>query len=226
MEAIALTHPLLMRESERRIASAVGSRDPRESTVARRLLADGAVLRLWDIEHARYMRVIARERRRPGQLTALRGVSFGLIHRKALFEYLRSERPRGDERRRIVALFHRSLAHSTALVWEHHEFVRASCSMLCTNHIATSLLEERAFDEAFCEYERLFAEYFRLFCSAGDAGVESADPCRALLPLLKHELSELRRLMMAGSDALAAAQRARRLLLSATGDTVRLPALR
>ena len=90
MDASALTHPQLMRESERRIESAVDSTDPGESIVALRLLADGAVLRLWSVEHARYMRVVARERRRPDQLSALRVVSFGLIHRKAVFEYLRS----------------------------------------------------------------------------------------------------------------------------------------
>ena len=226
MDAAALTHPQLMRESERRIESAADSRDPRESTIARRLLADGIVFRLWDIEHARYMRVVARERRRPGQLAALRGISFGLIHRKALFEYLRAERPRANERRRILALFHRSLAHSSALIREHHEFVRASCSMLCANHIASSLLEERAFVEALRDYERLFTEYFRLFCSASDAVPAAADPCRALLPYLKHELQEQRRLIMAGPAAIAAAQRTRTLLLSPTGDTVRLATLR
>jgi len=226
MDAVALTHPQLMRESERRIESAVESRDSRESIVARRLLADGAVLRLWDIEHARYMRAVARERRRAAQLVALRGVSFGLVHRKALFEHLRAERPQGDERRRVVALFHRSLGHSAALVWEHHEFVRASCSMLCATHIATSLLREQAFAEAFRDYEQLFAEYFRLYCSASTTDGEPADPCRSLLPYLKHQLNEQRRLIMAGPEVLAAAQRSRKLLWSSTGDTVRLPVLR
>lgn len=226
MDAVALTHPQLMRESERRIESAVESRDQRESIVACRLLADGAVLRLWDIEHARYMRVVARERRRLGQLAALRELSFALIHRKALFEHLCAERPRVDERRRIVALFHRSLAYSAALVSEHREFVRASCSMLCASHIATSLLEEATFAEAFRDYAQLFAEYFRLFCSVSGGGVEATDPCRDLLPYLKHQLHEQRRLIIAGPAALAAAQRSRRLLFSPTGDTVRLPALR
>lgn len=226
MDAVALTHPQLMRESERRIESAVDSTDPGESTVARRLLADGAVLRLWSVEHARYMRVVARERRRHAQLSALRAVSFGLIHRKAVFEHLRTERPSGEERRRIVALFHRSLCHTAALVAEHREFVRASCSILCTSHIATSVLEERTFDEAFRDYERMFTEYFRLFCSASRTDLQEADPCRALLPYLKHELNEQRRLILAGTEALAAAQAARKALLSPTGDTATIRTLK
>ena len=226
MDASALTHPQLMRESERRIESAVDSTDPGESIVARRLLADGAVLRLWSVEHARYMRVVARERRRPDQLSALRVVSFGLIHRKAVFEYLRSERPPEGERRRVVSIFHRSLGHSAALVAEHREFIRASCSILCTSHIATSVLEATIFDEALRDYERMFSEYFRLFCSARRAGPGVPDPCHALLPYLKHELEEQRRLILAGAETLAAAQLARKKLLSRTGDTAKLPKLR
>jgi len=226
MDAVGLTHPLLMRESERRIESAANSRDPRESAVARRLLADGTALRLWNVEHTRYMRAVARERRRPGQSAALRGISFSLIHRKALFEHLLAERPADDRRRRIVALFHRSLSHSAAVLWEHREFVRAKCSMLCTGHIATCLLEEAAFDEAFRDYERLFAEYFRLFCSVRIEADGAKDPCRSLLPYLKHQLAEQRRLIMAGPTTVAASQRARDALLRPTGDTVKLPTLR
>ena len=226
MAAVALTHTQLMRESERRIERAVVSRDSRESIAARRLLADDAAFRLWDIEHARYMRVVARERRRPGQLAALRWVSFGLIHRNALFEYLRTEMPRGHERRRVVALFHQSQAYSDAIINEHRAFIRGTCSKLCASHIATSLLEEVAYEEAFREYERLFAEYFRLFCAARVGGTEATDPCLALLPFLKHQLNEQRQLIVAGPTALAAAQRAREQLMKPSGDTVKLPALR
>ena len=226
MAAVALTHPQLMRESERRIERAVDSTDPRESIVARRLLADGTALRLWDIEHARYMRVVARERRQSAQLAALRWVSFSLIHRKALFEYLRTEMPRGHERRRVVSLFHQSLAYSDAIVTEHRAFIRATCSNLCAVHIATELLADAAYEEAFRHYEYLFAEYFRLFCAARVGDSETADPCLALLPYLKHQLNEQRRLIAAGPTALAAAQRAREQLLKPLGDTLKLPVLR
>jgi hypothetical protein len=73
MATVALTHPQLMRESERRVEEAAESEDPRESLAAGRLLADGNALQLWENEHARYMRMIARERRRLPQLAALRG---------------------------------------------------------------------------------------------------------------------------------------------------------
>jgi hypothetical protein len=226
MEVAVLTHAQLMRESERRVERAVESRNPLESIAAGRLLADGTALRLWEIEHARYMRVVACERRRPGQLSALRWISFGLIHRKALFEYLRAQAPRGHERRRVVSLCHRSLAYSDAIIAEHRAFIRSTCSNLCANYIATSLFEEPTFENAFREYERLFAEYFALFCSARVAGTEAADPCHALLPYLKHAVNEQRRLIIAGPAALAAAHRARERLLRPSGDTETLPAFR
>lgn len=223
---VTLTHPQLMCASERRLEHAVESLDARESAPASRLLADGTALRLWEAEHARYMRVVANERRRFGQLAALRWVAFGVIHRKALFEHLRAEAPRGQERRRVVSLCHRSLAYSDAIVNEHRAFIRATCSNLCTNYIATSLLDEPTFEEAFRQYERLFAEYFRLFCAVRAGGAAVDHPSQVFLPYLKHEVNEMRRLIIAGPAALAAARHERERLMRPSGDTVRLPALR
>jgi hypothetical protein len=86
-------------------------------------------------------------------------------------------------------------------------------------------LEKAAESAAFQEYERLFGEYFRLFRGARSADSEAADPCQLLLPYLKHEVNEQRRLIIGGGAALAASLRARRQLAQATGDTVRLRAL-
>ena len=143
MAAVALTHPQLMRESERRIERAANSRDAREAAVAVRLLDDRDAFRHWDTEHARYMRAVAHARHAPGQVAALRELALRLIHRKALFEYQRTEAPCGHERRRIVQLLHRSLAYTEAVVAEHRTFIRASCSTLCATYIATTLLEDK-----------------------------------------------------------------------------------
>jgi hypothetical protein len=220
-----LTHTLLMRGSERRVEEAAESEDPRESLAAGRLLADRNALQLWENEHARYMRTIAHERRRLAQLAVLRSISFGFIHRQALFNYLRTEAARGEHRRRVVSLFHGSRAYSDAVITEHHTFIRSTCSHLCANYIGARLLGEPDFEAAFQEYERLFGEYFRLFCGARSADPEAADPCQLLLPYLKHEVNEQRRLIIGGGAALAASVRARQQLVQATGETVRLRAL-
>jgi hypothetical protein len=222
---VALSHPQLMRESERRVEKAAESDDPRESLAARRLLADGNALELWENEHARYMRMLACERRRLPQLAALRSISFGLIHRQALFNYLRTEAVRGEHRRRVVSLFHGSRSYSDAVIAEHHAFIRSTCSHVCANYIGAQLLGEPNFEAAFQEYQRLFGEYFRLFCGARSADPEAADPCQLLLPYLKHEVNEQRRLIIGGGAALAATLRARQQLVQATGDTVRLRAI-
>ena len=104
-------------------------------------------------------------------------------------------------------------------------FIRSTCSHLCANHIGAQLLAEPDFEAAFQEYERLFGDYYRLFCGARVAGPDAAGPCHVLLPYLKYEVNEQRRLIIGGGAALAASSRARRQLLTATGDTVRLRAL-
>jgi hypothetical protein len=206
MRAARLTHPRLMRESERRVEAATESDNPTEALVANRLLADGRSLRIWETEHARYMRGIARERHRQQQLAALRSASFDFIHRKALFDYLRAQAPRGEERRRIVALFHVSRAYSNAVVAEHHSFIRSTCSHLCANHIAAEVLGDPGFAAPFEEYERLFFEYFRFFCLAQTAGTEAGRSYHSLLPYLKLEVSEQRRLIVS-ARAVPAARR-------------------
>jgi hypothetical protein len=225
MSTVALTQPQLMRESARRIELAARSDDSRESLAAGRLLADGSARQLWENEHACYMRMIARERRRLPQLAALRSISFGLIHRQALFNYLRTEAARGEHRRRVVSLFHGSRGYSDAVITEHRTFLRSTCSHLCANYIGAQLLGEPDFEAAFQVYERLFGEYFRLFCGARSVDPEAADPCQLLLPYLKYEVNEQRRLIIGGGAALAASLRARQQLVQATGDTVRLRAL-
>jgi hypothetical protein len=198
---LGLNHRWLMRESERRLEAATESGTPDESLWATRLLGDGAVFKHWESEHARHMREIARERRRQRQLGALRSVTFGVIHRKALFEYLRTEAPRGEERRRVVALFHGARAYSDALIAEHRSFIRSTCSHLCANHIGAEVLGDREFAEPFEEYERLFREYFQLYCRALTAGPEAAGLDGALLPCLKFEINVQRRLILAGRAA-------------------------
>jgi hypothetical protein len=100
-----VTHEFLMRESTDRVQKALYSDNPNEQLVASRLLESPAAFRIWESEHSGLMREVATGFRRT-QAALLKKAAFRLIHRKALFEYLRDERVRGSARLRLVATFH------------------------------------------------------------------------------------------------------------------------
>ena len=188
-----LSHPGLMRASEWRVEqAAASSSDPQLKLVASRVLDDPGTRRLWELEHTRYMRVVAGQRRHERQRAALRLLAFRLIHRKAMFTYLRGAAIRGDERRRVVALLHGSRAYSDAVVAEHQLFIRSAASHLCTTHISCSIVGDPAFDELFVDYERSYLEYFALFCQVQTVLTDDALLERELLPCLKLSVTRQR----------------------------------
>jgi hypothetical protein len=214
-----LSHPWLMRESQRRVEEAACSPDVRQQLVAKRVLTDPSMQRIWEREHSRYMRGVADEWRRPRQLVALRSVAFGLIHRKALFEYLRDDAVRGEKRRRIVALFHGSLTYTEAVVAEHHRFLRSALSHLCAEHIGSAVVGDPAFDEPLRAYEGVYLQYLRRFCETHAWPWGSDDPQPAVLQYLKLRLTEQRQAILALGDR--PPPRSRPFAVVALGETAR-----
>ena len=135
-----------------------------------------------------------RFRHKPGPL---RAVELRLIHRRAVFEYLRSIATDGVRRRRVVALFHHSLTYTGAVVAEHRLFIRSTLSQLCAEHIGRAVVCDPAFGEPLRDYVNLYTAYFRLFCETYTQPADSDDPCRALLPFLKPQVVEQRRAILA-----------------------------
>lgn len=188
----AFSHARLMRESADRIEDAVRSRDPKEHLIAQRILATPGAWASWELEHSGLMRQVADFVALRNQAVALRHASLRLIHGKALFEYLKKHNVRGKARARILAHFHRSLVYEHAVVAEHTIYVRKACSYLCASHLGSELVRDPAFLDPMQQYESLYAEYFELFCSTLLPGEENSDAEPALLPLLKHQLTQWR----------------------------------
>jgi hypothetical protein len=186
-----------MVESQRRVKQAAASAEPRVQAVARHVLGDSGTQRRWHIEHSHYMRTVADRMRREQQRAALRTVAFGLVHRMALFQYLRDSTVRSEERRRVVALFHGSRAYSEAVVTEHRLFIRSAASQLCATYIGDTLLEDPAFDGPFAEYERRYHEYFELFCHVRACAAAGEHLFNSLLPYFKLRVSEQRAAILA-----------------------------
>ncbi|MGD9597021.1 MAG: hypothetical protein AB7G76_10075 [Steroidobacteraceae bacterium] len=222
MRVPAIDHARLMRASGERIEAVARNGSARQQIVARRLIEDPGAWRLWEREHDQMMRKVAAAHRGDGQGTALKSTAFALIQRKALFEYLAAGRLRGGSRRRAIAMFYGNRAYTDAMIAEHGNFVRSACSHFCSNHIGTVVMLDGAFQEPMARYEDLFREYFRTFCDVSLHASDDTESLRALLPYLKHQLTELRAAILAMPRTLpdiAYEARIRR----PSGDTVRLP---
>jgi hypothetical protein len=214
-----------MRESTERIESALRSKDPKEHLIAQRILATPGAWSAWELEHSVVMRQVADFVVLRNQAVALRHAALRLIHGKALFEYLKKHKLRRHERAKVLAHFHRTLLYEHAVVAEHMTYVRKSASLLCASHLGTDVVHDPAFLDPMQEYETLFTEYFELFCSTLLPAALNSEPEPALLPLLKHQLSEWRWVILNPKQAMPYLQRERE-LRSPAGDTQKLRQLK
>jgi hypothetical protein len=196
----AYRHAQLMEGSQLRLEMSAHSRAPAD-VVASRLLESPDIYRHWEAEHERLMRSVSDQLRLARQVTALRSAAFGLVHRRALFEYLRDTRLSGSKRRRLFALFYGCRDYTNAVLTEHGNFVRCSSSYLCTHYLGEHLMHDAAFEEPLQLYEQFYGEYFRAYCDVELAETEEeqqiVQPQEALRPLLKYRLSEARQAIIA-----------------------------
>jgi hypothetical protein len=193
-----ITHRYLMDESERLICTAAHCGQPLEEMVATRILDNARDYRRWECEHANIMKRIADERSSTLQKCALLSASLALIHRKALFEYMRDCEVRGQDRRLLMAHFFSHSDYSRAVISEHGNYLRSAASFLCSSHVGRELLLDDIFDQPLQQYELLYADYFRAYC---DCALQSLRPQNAsvepLLIPLKQQVNEWRQALLA-----------------------------
>jgi hypothetical protein len=151
-----------------------------------------------------------------------------LVHRRALFEYLRERQLTGHKRRRLFQLFYGNRDYSNAVLAEHGNYVRVSSSYLCAQYLAEHLMHDAAVAEPMQLYEERFGEFFRAFCDGELAETPgerlAAEPLDALRPLLKFQLAEARQAILA--MPLAPAREWREVAIRRpTGETQRLRTL-
>ena len=188
-----------MEESQRRLSDAVLSGEPDEERVATRILDNARVYRSWENEHATLMRRIATERLPSVQKAQLLTISLSLIHRKALFEYLRDERVRGVRRQELMALFFSHRDYASAVVAEHGRYMHSAASYLCSSHVGTKLMFDALFETPLAEYEDLYAGYFRTYCDVALAEDRNS-VTTSMLPVLldlKAQIGEWRQALLA-----------------------------
>ena len=194
-----LSHDRLMEESQRGLNNAALSGEPDEERIATRILDDARVYRRWENEHATLMRRIAVERLPAIQKAELLTISLSLIHRKALFEYLRDDRVRGIRRQVIMARFFPHRDYASAVVAEHGRYVQSAASYLCSSHVGSNLMFDALFESPLAEYEDLYASFFRSYCDHAVAGDRNpvVNSMLLVLPDLKAQIGEWRRALVA-----------------------------
>lgn len=187
-----MTLARLMRESSDRVDDALHSDNDVEQMVAARIVESPDGFQRWEYEHSNLMRGVAEYSVLRTQVTVLKQTTLNLIHGKALFEFLRKKEVRGSQRTGLIRHFYPNRGYTAAMVSAHGSYVRKACSFLCASHLGSDVVHDDVFVDPMQHYEDLYADYFDLYCrlqtaEGGDSACE-----RALLPLLKHQLNELR----------------------------------
>lgn len=184
-----------------RVVAASRDGTPDERLVATRVLENPTSYQLWERGHERLMRAVVEPARIAGQLTVLRTTAFSLMHRKALFEYLRERNVTGAKRHKLLSMFYGPLEYAGAVIREHNNYVRSGSSYLCTCHIGLALMRDPAFDEPLQLYQEWYSEYFRIFCDSALAETQEEraqiESMEQLKPLLKHQLTQARQAILA-----------------------------
>jgi hypothetical protein len=216
-----------MAESEARVEMAANSTAAVDRLVTARILERPTEFTRWEAHHDQLMRSVSTHGRLTRQMVALRAAAFTLVHRKALFEYLRERQITGRKRMKLFALFYGFADYTNAVLAEHGHYVRCSSSYLCTQHLAEHLMHDPALDAPLQLYEEWYAEYFRAFCDVELAETEEEKQAclaqDALRPLLKHRVTEARRAILAMPQSPREWREVK--IRQATGDTQRLHAL-
>jgi hypothetical protein len=164
MSVPLLTPGMLMdfSESHLDVLGCSGTDDQRH--VIRRLRDQPSAYRRWGAYHLPLMQKIAAMRNRPMQLTGLRQTSFVLLHRQALFSYLRNNHVTGPDRATLFQAFHGQTDYSRAVVAEHGRYLQSNCSLYCADHLELHLMRDDAFTAGFETYRLEYMEYFSLYC--------------------------------------------------------------
>jgi hypothetical protein len=216
-----------MEESESRVEMTANSLAPADILVAQRVLVRPDEFTRWEAHHDYLMRAVSSHRQLPQQMVALRATALSLVHRRALFGYLRVRQIAGAKRRKLLAVFYGCADYTNALLVEHGNYVRSSSSYLCTQHLAEHLMHDPALDEPLALYEEWYAEYFHAFCDVELAETEEEkQACLAqesLKPLLKYRVTEARKAILAMPQTQREWREVR--IRQPTGDTQRLRAL-
>jgi hypothetical protein len=126
------------------------------------VLYDCSSYHSWEVSHARLMRQVAGAGEPLGQAFSLRQTTLRMIHRRGLFDYLRTHHVRGRARERLIEIFYGPMDFRAAVLCEHRHYVMAASSGYCGEVLVDSIHDRHGLS-LLERYEELYGDYFEVF---------------------------------------------------------------
>lgn len=188
-------HRYLMDESEQALSDAVDGEHPRDARIAKQILTDSRIHRLWESRHADLVMPVAEHGRRDAQIFKLRDIEVRLLHRRALIQCIRKHQIDGESRRKLFANFYGPRDIRDAILTEHRQYTLAVSSRVSADHLI-GVMHDPVSVTLLDQYEIIYSTYFELYCY----NVICADPWIAdatkpdLLKLRKRAMHMIKRI--------------------------------
>jgi hypothetical protein len=185
-------HERLMDESEQALWDAAGAKSRHASRIAKHVLNDANMHRLWEARHAELVRPVAERKKRVPQVFALRDIEVRLVHKRTLIDYIRNHQLRGSERDLMFAAFYGPKDIRNAIVAEHRQYMLAVSSYVSTDHLIDVMYDPHG-KRLLKRYERRFAEFFELYGEVVRSQDSSlADAAGPLMKAAREEVARIR----------------------------------
>jgi len=186
-------HRKLMDESEYALQDACDSSSARVSRVVNNLLQDSLLYRLWESRHAELLLPVAEHGDKKHQIVALRNAEIQLVHRRALFTYLRVNKVRGENRRQLFSIFRNNLYYHDAVLAEHRQYMLAESSRISADHLIEVMNDPNS-KGLLRQYEELYERYFNMQCYVNGMGnSECIELVRSMMGDAREQLQQMRR---------------------------------
>lgn len=206
-----------MNESEYALHNASDSSSRGELRAVDTVLQDGRLYRVWESRHADLLLPVAEYGNKKRQIVALRNAGIQLIHRRALFGYLRSNGVRGDERRQLIRIFHQTLDYHSAVLAEHRQYMLAVSSSISNDHLIDVMNDPRS-KSLPRQYEELYRRYFEMNCYvAGMGDSRCTELVRLTMQDTRKQLQQMRRRIESESPASGCASFDRQVPIARSG---------
>lgn len=184
-------HRYLMDESEQALSDAVEGHRQRDARIARQILGDSKIRRLWESRHADLLLPVAEHGRRTRQIFALRNIAVQLLHRRALIRHIRKNRIVGEERDKLLSIYYGPMDRSNAIMAEHRQYQLSVSSRVSTDHLI-NVMHDPVSVKLLHEYKNIYSKYFKLYCFVvGCDDTTTADATRPELAILRRRAMQM-----------------------------------
>jgi hypothetical protein len=184
-------HRYLMDESEHALADAAEGGRRRDTRIARQILGDAKIHRLWESRHADLVMPVAKESRRDAQIFGLRDIEVKLLHRRALITCIREQGIVGTERDNLFSVFYGPRDNRNAVLAEHRQYTLAVSSRVSTDHLI-NLMHDPVSASLLRDYKAVYSQYFELYCfSVNCEDSATVDAIRLELAILRRRAMQM-----------------------------------